>query len=117
MPFSSEDWGTQYLMSYVQCAVEAFKFASGHYPRDVDLDTTPAGDTVLDLISRPCGGFRSGSTRTNVYTGELALPLNGLATTPGDVGYLPIEDNSEVVGYVVNGFGIVEEFFRIEVLP
>jgi len=26
-------------------------------------------------------------------------------------------DNGEVVGYVINGFGIVEEFYRIEVLP
>jgi hypothetical protein len=109
--FSWEDAGTRRSLYLVQRAVEAFKTAGGHYPHDVDMDETPAGDTILDLLP----GYAP--TPTNVYTGEPGLPLNGLATTPGDIGYLPIEDNGEVLGYVINGFGIVEEFYRIEVLP
>jgi len=111
MPFSYEDEGTRYIMLAVQHAVEAFKTDSGHYPHDIDVDEIPAGDTILDLLP----GWAQ--AHTNEYTGAPALPLNGLATTPGDIGYLPVEDNGEAVGYVINGFGILAEFARIEVLP
>jgi hypothetical protein len=108
--FSDEDAVTNHLMIYLQLAVEAFKSDSGHYPHDVDTDETPAGDTVLDLLSS-----HKWWPQANVYTSAPAIPLNVLATTPGDVGYLPVEDNGEVVGYVINGFGLFEELYRIEV--
>ena len=114
-PFSTEDMETRFWMYFARSAVEAFKIASGRYPVDFDQDETPAGDTALDLLSGP--GCPGSWTHTNVYTGEPAIPVTGLATTPGDIGYLPVEDNGQVVGYVINGFGIVYEFDRIEVLP
>jgi hypothetical protein len=114
-PFSAEDMQTRYWMYFARFAVEAFRNASGRYPIDLDQDETPAGHTALDLLSGP--GCPAGWTHTNAYTGEPALPVTGLATTPGDIGYLPVEDNGEVVGYVINGFGIVDEFERIEKVP
>ena len=76
MPFSDEDTPTRFLMLDVQRAVKEFKTAASRYPMNVDVDETPAGDTVLDLLS----GIISGSPNlVNSYTGAPAPPINGLA--------------------------------------
>jgi hypothetical protein len=90
-------------------AVEDFAAANaGEYPRDIDTDETPSGDTLLELVS--CTWCK------NPYTG--ASPYrNGLATSRGEVGYVPLEYNGVVVGYVVNGWGLFDELIRFEKLP
>lgn len=107
-PYSDEDRWTHVKMLLLHYAVESFVTLSGRYPSNVDLDETPAGDTVVELIPYPL---------TNVYTNAAMAPRNGLATVPGEIGYAPVVENDVVVGYIINGFGIVEEFHRIEVLP
>ncbi len=109
--FSDEDASTRAWMVRVQTAIETFKVDSGHYPNDVSLDQTPAGETVIDLLTGRFGDFK------NPYTGAPALPVDGLASTPGNIGYLPVIENDTAVGYIINGFGILEEFYRIEMLP
>ena len=106
--FSEDDQVTRWAMSQLQHAVTVFKAESGRFPGDVDLDVTSSGKTLLDLIP---------SDLTNVYTGAAMEPRNGLASLPGEIGYLPVIESDIVVGYIINGFGIVAEFERIEELP
>jgi hypothetical protein len=42
-------WDGSYRLRF---AVESFAKASGHYPHNLDTETTPGGKTVLDLISQ-----------------------------------------------------------------
>jgi hypothetical protein len=107
-PYSDEDRWTHGKLLLLHYAVESFVTLSGRYPNNVDLDETPSGDTVLELIPHPL---------TNVYTGTVMTPRNGLATLPGEIGYVPVVEDDVVAGYIINGFGIVAEFHRIEVLP
>jgi hypothetical protein len=82
----------------LQEAVERFAEENdGIYPSDVDADTSRAGHTVLDLL--PADGFE------NPFTGEPAVPVNGAADSPGEVGYVAVAEGEWNVGYVVTGFG------------
>jgi len=91
------------------------EFASqnaGEYPRDLDTDQTPSGDTLRDLVSKRL----SHPTGLNPYTGASAY-RDGLATSRGEVGYVPLEYGGVVVGYVINALGLFEEELeRFEVL-
>ena len=78
-------------------AVEEYANANaGEYPSDVDLVREAADDF------------------SNPYNG--ASPFhNGLATLRGEVGYLPIMDSGNVVGYIINARGLFDEIERLEV--
>lgn len=85
----------------VQLATEDFAVQSdGVYPSDTDTDTTPLGDTVVDLL--PNAAFLE-----NPFTKVLDVPLSsGVAVNPGEVGYVPFVDAAGTnVGYTITGFG------------
>lgn len=105
---SEEDEHVRNMAFRLRSAVEDFASQNGgEYPRDIDTDETPAGDTVLELASCTCA---------NPYTGAPAF-RNGLATSRGEVGYVPLEYNGIVVGYVINALGLFDvELERFEVL-
>jgi hypothetical protein len=85
----------------LQAAVEQFAAENeGVYPDGVDADTSRAGNTVLDLL--PAGGFE------NPFTKDAAAPVNGIAASPGEVAYQPVDEGEWRVGYVVTGFGAGE---------
>ena len=92
----------------LRSAVDEFAAQNaGEYARDLDTDQTPAGDTLRDLIS---------SDDLNPYTGASAY-RDGLATSRGEVGYVGLEYNGIVMGYVINALGLFEEELeRFEVL-
>jgi len=82
----------------LQAAVEQFAAENdGVYPDDVDIDTSLAGNTVLDLL--PPGGFE------NPFTKAKEAPVNGAADSPGEVGYIAVAEGEWNVGYVVTGYG------------
>ena len=78
----------------------------GEYPRDLDTDETPSGQTLRELAGN----------QINPYTGTSPY-RDGLATSRGEVGYVPLEYNGVVVGYIINALGLFnEELEHIEVL-
>jgi hypothetical protein len=95
---SADETDISIQRSFVVCAVDEFHNETGRYPADVDTDTDLDGKTIRDRMSRPA----------NIYTGA-AVPSNGLATTRGDVGYEPIYEGEDIVGYTVNAWGLFEE--------
>jgi hypothetical protein len=105
---SPEDYYPRRACLGLKVAVDEFAAANeGEYPRDIDADQTPAGDTLLDLIAYEWA---------NPYTGAPGY-RNGLATSRGEVGYQPLEYDGVVVGYVINALGLFEEELeRFEVL-
>ena len=91
-------------VAIVRGAVEAFAAAnSGMYPADVDGDTTPAGDTVVDLI---------GQLLPNPYTLQQSEPRNGLADEPGEIGYVQVMIGGAPSSFIINGWGDEAEIAR-----
>lgn len=87
----------------LQQAVEEFaSLNNGEYPEDVDTDTTPGGERVIDLLPR-------GHLLENPYTHERTQPVNYTATFPGETGYAmvcPYEyPECHNIGYVISGYG------------
>jgi prepilin-type N-terminal cleavage/methylation domain-containing protein len=83
----------------VQLAVEDFSVQSGGiYPADIN-DTTPNGDTIIDMLPLS-------TSLANPFTRALTEPIDGAAGAPGETGYEPVVDGSGVTsGYVITGFG------------
>jgi hypothetical protein len=104
---SPEDEHARSAAFRLRSAVEEFASENGgEYPRDVDTDTTPSGNTLRDLVPN----------YSNLYTGGPAAQ-DGLANSRGEVGYVPVENNGIVTGYVINALGLFnEELERFEVL-
>ena len=83
----------------VQLASEDFSVMSGGlYPNDVDTDTTPGGDPLIDMLP-------NGQLMSNPFTRNDTEPGNGTASTSGQIGYLPFSANGIRVGYTITGFG------------
>ena len=83
----------------VQLATEDFSvMTEGMYPSDVDSDTTPGGDTLIDMLP-------GGQPVNNPFTNNNTEPVNGAATLPGQIGYTPIINNMIIDGYTITGFG------------
>lgn len=83
----------------VQLATEDFSvMTEGMYPSDVDSDTTPAGDTLIDMLP-------GGQPVNNPFTNNNTEPVNGAAALPGQIGYTPIINNMLIDGYTITGFG------------
>jgi len=83
----------------LESAVERFAGENnGIYPDDVDSDTSSSGNTVLELVP-------PGALAANPFSTEPTLPVNGAASSPGEIGYAPITEGDFNVGYLVTGFG------------
>ncbi|MBN2184857.1 MAG: prepilin-type N-terminal cleavage/methylation domain-containing protein [Candidatus Krumholzibacteriota bacterium] len=83
----------------VQLASEDFSVLSGGlYPNDVDTDTTPGGDTLVDMLP-------NGQLMSNPFTRTATEPIDGTASTSGQIGYLPHTVSGIRVGYTITGFG------------
>jgi hypothetical protein len=106
---SPEDEVVRGAALILKAAAEAFASQNaGEYPHDISIDETPAGNTLLEIVS--C------SWCTNPYTGASSF-RDGLATSRGEVGYVPLEYNGIVTGYVINALGLFNvELERFEVL-
>ncbi len=83
----------------VQLAAEDFAVQNdGVYAADVDSDTTPGGDTIVDMLP---GGTRL----ENPFTKAATEPVNAAASNPGETGYVPVAQNGVNVGYSITGAG------------
>ena len=83
----------------VQLAAEDFAVQNdGVYAADVDSDTTPGGDTIVDMLP---GGTRL----ENPFTKAATEPVNAAAANPGETGYVPVAQNGVNVGYTITGAG------------
>ncbi len=83
----------------VQLAAEDFSVMSGGlYPNDVGTDTTPGGDTLIDMLP-------NGQRMSNPFTRVDTEPIDGTASTSGQVGYLPHLVGGIRVGYTITGYG------------
>jgi len=94
----------------VRDAVEAFaSMNDGWYPGGL-TDTTPGGDTVIDLLP-------SGTLLVNPYTGVHTEPTNGHAAVLGQTGYLVRSDTQgRNAGYTITGYGWCGEIGSISVM-
>lgn len=89
----------------VRDAAEEFAAVNdGVYPQDVDVDTTPSGNTLVDLLP-------GGTYLENPFTGAPSEPVNREAGATGETGYQPIIGVHPVhgpgvcVGYSITGVG------------
>mgnify|MGYP003572516316 CR=1 FL=1 len=84
----------------VQLAAEDFAVQNnGVYSTDVSVDTTPAGDTIQDMLP-------SGALLENPFAKGVSEPIDGAAAGPGVTGYVPVVDAAgSNVGYTITGFG------------
>jgi prepilin-type N-terminal cleavage/methylation domain-containing protein len=83
----------------VQLACEEWSImAGGLYPLDVDTDTTPSGDRLIDLLPQ-------GLPLMNPFTRANSEPINGAVTNPGEIGYVPVMANGVGSGYTISGGG------------
>ncbi len=83
----------------VQLAAEDFAVQNeGVYAANVDMDTTPGGTTILDLLP---GGARL----LNPFTKAATEPVNAAAANPGETGYQVLVQGGINVGYTITGFG------------
>jgi hypothetical protein len=94
----------------VRDAVEAFaSMNDGWYPGGL-WDTTPGGDTVIDLLP-------SGTLLDNPYTGVPTEPTNGTAALFGQTGYLvQVDTLGRNAGYTITGYGWCGEIVNISVM-
>lgn len=87
-------------------AVEQFAAMSdGRFPEDVDVDTTPGGQTVIDLLP-------GAQLLENPYAGNRDNPRNYSASLPGEIGYAVVQSYIDEdpcappvdEGYVITGY-------------
>jgi hypothetical protein len=77
---------------------------NGIYPSNVGVDTTPAGDTLTDIL---------GGLLQNPITLAETEPVDGAAAAPGQTGYLVIIQGGFPVGCVVTGWGFWQELITL----
>ena len=83
----------------VQLAAEDFAVQNdGVYAADVDTDTTPGNQTIINMLPGQV-------LLENPFTKAASEPRNVAAANPGETGYLPIVQNNVNVGYTINGWG------------
>lgn len=97
--FSQEDANVMTNCHMVRWAAELFASENGGvYPSDVDIDSTPFGNTLIDFLP---GGYRL----QNPYTMSLTEPFNATAANPGETGYIPCIYGGINRGYTITGVG------------
>jgi hypothetical protein len=92
-----------------------FADASGHYPHDLDTETTPGGKTVLNLISEITDGHVP--YFVNYYNQDHYVPTLGAATGSFSLAYQPIETAGIVTDYVITGRALFREIIRLGPRP
>jgi hypothetical protein len=107
VPYSEKEEHIWHDAFSLRSAVYQFHQASGHYPHNLDTETTPGGKTVLDLCAD------KGKEFENPYTDQIYVPALGIAANKGEVAYQPIEDAGLVTGYTITGRGVFEEIIRL----
>jgi hypothetical protein len=70
----------------------------GLYPYILDWSRNNAGKYVIDYLP-------DGILLKNAITGENTEPSCETASTPGQIGYRPVEESGFIVGFVITGFG------------
>lgn len=90
-----------------QLAAEDFSVQNdGVYAADL-ADVTPGGDTIVALLPQS-------ALLVNPFTKGQTEPVDGLATTTGQSGYLVITDATGTnVGYNINGWGKSAEIIML----
>ena len=82
-----------------QLAAEDFAVQNdGVYAANVDVDATPAGQTITNMLP-------GGALLENPFTKVATEPVNAAAANPGESGYVPIVQNAVNVGYTITGCG------------
>jgi prepilin-type N-terminal cleavage/methylation domain-containing protein len=85
----------------IQLAAEDFAVQNeGVYAADVDNAQTFSGLTIIDLLP-------DGQLLMNPLTKLRTEPVNGAAATPGQIGYVCIQQNGSNVGYSITAIGKV----------
>lgn len=96
-------------------AIEAFKASSGHYPHNLETETTPDGKTVQALY------FESATYEftifVNPYTGDHHFAFIGAAANRGEVAYQPIETAGVVTDYLITARGLMNEIVHLGPTP
>jgi len=83
----------------VQLAAEDFAVQSdGVYAADIGTDTTPAGDTITNMLP-------GGILMDNPFTKVATEPIDGVAAAAGQTGYVPVNQGGVNVGYSITGAG------------
>ena len=84
----------------VQLAAEDFAVQNnGVYAGTVDVDVTPAGQTIVDMLP-------GGVLLENPFTRISSEPVNAAAAAnPGETAYNPVVQNGVNVGYTITGAG------------
>jgi prepilin-type N-terminal cleavage/methylation domain-containing protein len=83
----------------IQLAAEDFAVQNeGVYAADVDNAETFSGLTIIDLLP-------DGQLLMNPFMKLRTEPVNGAAATPGQIGYLCIQQNGSNVGYSITAIG------------
>jgi hypothetical protein len=95
--FLNEEFQTACECLNLEYAVKRFAADNaGVFPMDVDSDTNQAGRTLMYYLVNP---------QENSFTNLLTEPRNGEASSPGEIGYLPVTANNIPVGYYITGYG------------
>jgi type IV pilus assembly protein PilA len=88
----------------VQLAAEDFSVQNdGVYAANL-ADVAPSGDTIVAMLP-------GGVLLDNPFTKAATEPIDGLAGTPGQTGYTPVDDDGDGTfdGYSINGWGKTNE--------
>lgn len=81
----------------VQLAAEDFAVQNnGVYAANVDVDTTPGGDTIVAMLPQA-------ALLQNPFTKLATEPVNGVAAAAGETAYAPTVQNGVNVGYSITG--------------
>jgi len=84
-----------------QLAAEDFSVQNdGVYASNVGGDTTPGGQTIIDLLPQA-------KNLTNPFTKVADQPIDGAAAAAGDTGYVPVDVDGDGTtdGYQIDGMG------------
>ena len=90
------------------CLLDFAENNNGRFPLDVDTDEDSLGRTLLYYFNYQFD---------NPFTGLYTNPINGTASTPGEVGYQPVMENDIPVGYIITGYGASELIKEISDTP
>src|SRR5678815_478633 len=99
----------------LRISIEMFATQSGHYPHNLDTETTPGGKTVLELYGEYTG--EQLVTLSNPYTKKHYVPSIGIADGKGAVAYQPIETAGVVTDYLVTALSLFTELVRVGPMP
>lgn len=100
---------------WLRACLEQFAKASGHYPHDLNAETTPDNKTILDIYEEIT--WDHATDFVNPYTQVHYVPSIGIATGKGAIGYEPIETAGVVTDYVITGRDVFNEIVRLRPRP